>query len=54
MGDTWADVLWGLVAAQAGGRGGRVSVADVCAVAARLTAADGAWVTAASGRGRIS
>jgi ANTAR domain len=51
MGDTGADVLWGLVAAQAAGRGGRVSVADVCAVAARLAAADGAWVTAASGRG---
>jgi hypothetical protein len=49
--DTWADVLWGLVAAQAASRGGRVSVADVAAVAARLAVADGAWVTAASGRG---
>ena len=51
VGETWADVLWGLVAAQAAGRGGRVSVADVCAVAARLAAADEAWVTAASSRG---
>jgi ANTAR domain len=51
VGDTWAEVLWGLVAAQAASRGGRVAVADVCAVAARLAAADGAWVTAASGRG---
>jgi ANTAR domain len=51
MGDTGADVLWGLVAEQAASRGGRVSVADVCAVAVGLAAADGAWVTAASGRG---
>lgn len=49
--DSRADVLWGLVAAQAASRGGRVSVADVCTVAARLAAADGGWATASSGQG---
>jgi len=40
--------LWGELAAHAAGRGGRVSVADVCAVAAR-SQLGGAWVAAARG-----
>jgi hypothetical protein len=50
VGDTWADVLWGLVAA--GGRVRRPGVGGGC-VRGRgpVAAADGAWVTAASGRG---
>ena len=43
--------LWGLVAGQAAEAGRRVSVADVCAVAAEATQVSGAWVTMASGRG---
>ena len=42
-----SEVVWGQVAAHAGARGGRVSVADVCAVAARAAELSGAWVAAA-------
>jgi len=42
---------WGLVAAHAAEAGRRVSVADVCAVAARSAQVSGAWVAAAGGRG---
>jgi ANTAR domain len=43
-------VVWGLVAAHAAAAGRRVSVADVCAVAARSAQVSGAWVTASSDR----
>lgn len=51
MADSRAAVLWGLVAAHAGAAGGRVTVADVCAVAVSVAQASGGWVAAASGRG---
>jgi hypothetical protein len=44
-------VLWGLVAAQAAAAGHGVSVADVCAVAARSAEVSGGWVAAAGERG---
>jgi hypothetical protein len=44
-------VLWGLVAEHAAEADQRVSIADVCAVAAGATQVSGAWVTMASGRG---
>jgi hypothetical protein len=44
-------VLWGLVAEHAAKAGRRVSVADVCAVAAEAARVSGAWVTVASDRG---
>jgi hypothetical protein len=45
------EALWGLVAARAAGRGARVSVADVCAVAVSCAGVSGAWVTAVSDQG---
>ncbi len=41
------EVMWGQVATQAAARGARVSVADVCAVAAGSAQLTGAWVAAA-------
>ena len=41
--------IWGLVAAQAASRGGRVSAADVCAAAVAAVEVTGAWLSAASG-----
>jgi hypothetical protein len=41
--------IWGLVAAQAAGRGGRVSAADVCAAAVPAVGVTGAWLSAAGG-----
>jgi hypothetical protein len=41
--------IWGLVAEQAAGRGGRVAAADVCAAAAAAVEVTGAWLSAASG-----
>jgi hypothetical protein len=41
------EVVWGQLAARAAARGARVSVADVCAVAAGLVQRGGAWVAAA-------
>ena len=41
--------IWGLVAEQAAGRGGRVAAADVCAAAAAADEVTGAWLSAASG-----
>ena len=43
--------VWGLVAAHAATHGGRVSVADVCAVAVSSAQVGGVWVAVASGRG---
>jgi ANTAR domain len=43
--------LWGLVAAQAAGRGGRVSAADACAAAVAAVGVTGAWLSAADGGG---
>jgi hypothetical protein len=40
------EVVWGLVAKHAAAQGRRVSVADVCAVAASSAQVSGAWVTA--------
>jgi ANTAR domain len=40
--------VWGLVAAQAASRGGRVSAADACSAAVAACAVTGAWLTAAS------
>ena len=40
--------IWGLVAAQAGRRGGRVSAADACAAAVAAVSVTGGWLTAAS------
>jgi hypothetical protein len=40
--------VWGLIAERAGGRGGAVSAADACDVAAAVSGADGAWLTAMS------
>jgi hypothetical protein len=42
-----SEVVWGQLAAHAAARGARVSVADVCAVAAGSGQLDGAWVAAA-------
>lgn len=42
-----SEVLWGRVAARAAAHGARVSVADVCAVAAESAQLTGAWVAAA-------
>jgi hypothetical protein len=41
--------VWGLVAAQAARRRGRVSAADACTAAVAACAVSGAWLTAASG-----
>src|SRR5437868_382831 len=41
--------VWGLVASQAAGRGGRVSTADVCAAAVAAVEVTGAWLSAARG-----
>ena len=41
--------IWGLVAAQAGRHGGRVSAADVCAAAVAAVGVSGAWLSAAGG-----
>jgi hypothetical protein len=41
--------VWGLVAAQAASRGGRVSGADVCAAAVPAVGVTGAWLSAANG-----
>jgi hypothetical protein len=41
--------VWELVAAQAAGRRGRASIADVCAAAATSLDVSGAWVTAGDG-----
>src|ERR1700749_4539715 len=51
MADSRPAVLWGLIPAHAAAGGGRVAVADVCAVAVSLAQASGGWVAAASGRG---
>ncbi len=40
--------VWGLLAGRAGVRGGAVSAADACEVAAAVSGADGAWLTAMS------
>jgi hypothetical protein len=42
-----SEIVWGQLAAHGAARGGRVSVADVCAVAADAGQLDGAWVAAA-------
>jgi ANTAR domain-containing protein len=44
-----AVAVWGRVAAHAAARGVRVSIADVCAVAASSAGLSGAWVVAARG-----
>jgi hypothetical protein len=41
--------VWGLVAGQAAGRGGRVSAGDACAAAVDAIEVTGAWLSAASG-----
>jgi len=41
--------VWGLVASQAAGRGGRVSAADVCTAAVAAVEVTGAWLSAAPG-----
>ena len=41
--------IWGLVAAQAAGRGGRVSAADACTAAVAAVEVTGAWLSAAGG-----
>ena len=41
--------VWGLVASEAAGRGGRVSAADVCAAAVAAVEVTGAWLSAARG-----
>ena len=43
--------IWGLVAAQAALRGGRVSAGDVCAAAVAEVAVTGAWLSAARRHG---
>jgi hypothetical protein len=45
-----SEVVWGQLAAHAAVHGARVSVADVCAVAAASAELSGAWVTAARNR----
>jgi ANTAR domain len=42
-----SEVVWGQLAVHAAGRGGRVSIADVCAVAAGIVQPGGSWVAAA-------
>jgi hypothetical protein len=42
-----SEIVWGQLAAHGAARGARVSVADVCAVAASSGQLDGAWVAAA-------
>jgi len=46
-----SEVIWGQLAAHAAGHGARVSVADVCAVAAGSAELSGAWVAAARNSG---
>ena len=46
--------VWGLVASQAAGRGGRVSAADVCAAAVAAVEVTGAWLSAARVRRRAT
>jgi hypothetical protein len=41
--------IWGLVAEQAAGRGGRVAAGDVCAAAVAAVEVTGGWLSAASG-----
>jgi hypothetical protein len=41
--------IWGLVAGQAAGHGGLVSVSDACAAAVAAVQVTGAWLSAASG-----
>jgi hypothetical protein len=41
--------IWGLVARQAAGRGGRVTAADVCTAAVAAVEVSGAWLSAATG-----
>jgi hypothetical protein len=50
-----AALVWGLVAGQAAGRGGRVAAADVCAAAVEALPVSGAWVMAqrAAGAGHL-
>jgi hypothetical protein len=48
MTDSRVGRIWGLVAAQAGRRGGRVSAADACAAAVAAVSVTGGWLTAAS------
>jgi hypothetical protein len=43
------DRIWGLVAAQAGRHGGRVSAADACTAAVAAVGVTGAWLSAADG-----
>ena len=42
-----SEIVWGQLAAHGAARGARVSVADVCTVAASSAQLDGAWVAAA-------
>jgi hypothetical protein len=49
MTDSRPGRIWGLVAAQAASRGGRVSAADVCAAAVAAVGVTGAWLSVASG-----
>jgi hypothetical protein len=49
MADSRRQVLWGKLAAHAAAHSRRVSVADICAVAARVARLDGAWLAAARG-----
>ena len=46
MTDNRPGKIWGLVAAQAVGRGGRVSAGDVCAATVIAVAVTGAWLSA--------
>jgi ANTAR domain/GAF domain len=46
-----SEVVWGQLAAHAAAHGARVSVADVCAIAAGSAQLSGAWVTAARNGG---
>src|SRR5258708_15530181 len=41
--------IWGLVAAQAAGRGGRVSAADACTAAVAAVGVTGGWLSVADG-----
>jgi ANTAR domain/GAF domain len=41
--------VWGLIAAEATGHGGRVSASDACAAAVAAVQVTGAWLSAASG-----
>jgi len=49
MTDSRPGRIWGLVAAQAASRGGRVSAADVCTAAVTAVEVSGAWLSAARG-----